>query len=401
MVDFPQRKLAHILPPSATEYERTLADQVNRLLDLNIPIRELWNPWTCPADMLPYLAWALSVDIWDSFWDDTKKRVVIANAIKHHRIKGTLAAIETYLGLIGSTVIKATTPPAKIFSGPSLTREQREKWLEGLPQVRVWQQYETSVSGKRIFSGGQKYSSFFNRKFPEPNDAMYRLRRRARWIVNGVETDSKVELLDGFFRVYRTAVLKYSTICNQTPRGRHFMVPSRAMSRIATIEPISVSPWRTPVGNRLEPVSTEPEIVAQTGTEGHAVYSHRPFGNRYYVPSMAKFRLYERYAVYDGSAATKRPSIQFMGVGRYGIHGHTAELKVQMRTNWPRWKAAQGILVPKTKFWLPHDSALMEKNRFAVVAAKKKSDTVLLDTNTAAGFIAGLPFSAGTTFLAA
>jgi phage tail P2-like protein len=399
MTTFPTRRMDQILAPNATEYERTLASQVDRLLDLDIPIRLLWDPWRCPENLLPYQAWALSVDLWDSNWPVTKRRSVVANAIKHHQIKGTLKAIETYLDLVDTTVIKATTPPTKLFSGPSLSKEQREAWLAKLPQVRVWRQYETSVAVKRIFSGGQRYSSFFEGKFPQPNDAITRLQRRARWVVNGVETDSRVENFESYFRVFIKSVLKYSIFSNTPVRGKKkFWIPSTALQRVVTIEPVSLSPWRSTVGPQLEPVQSEPEMVAVPGTDKHSVFSNLPIHNRFYIPSRAGYRLFERYPVYDPSvpAPAKRPSIQFMGVGRYGIKPHTAELKVGVKKNWSRYKARlNDTYVPRSRFWTPHDGALMEKNRQAVIAAKRLSDQILLDTTTKPGFIAGFPKFAG------
>lgn len=400
MTTFPTRLMDHILSPNATEYERTLASQVDRLLELDIPIRKLWNPWTCPENLLPYLAWALSVDLWESDWPVTKRRSVVANAIKHHRIKGTLKGTETYLDLMDSQVLKAQLPPSKLFSGPTLSREQREAWLEKMPQVRVWRQYERSIAGQRVFSGGQRYSSFLEGKFNQPNDAIVRLRRRARWVVNDVETDSRVENFESYFRVFLKTILRHSVFCNTPTRKHKFFVPSTASQRIVTIEPTSLSPWRSTVGPRLEPMTSEPELIVQPGDEGRAVYAGRCFGGRYYIPSMAGFRLFERYAVNDGSAVKKRPSIQFMGVGRYGIQPHSAELKVRMRTNWKPWKARlSDTYVPRSRFWMPHDHTLMEKNRRAGIASKRLSDKILFDTNTKPGFIAGLPHFAGDPFV--
>lgn len=394
---FAPRLMDHILPGNATDYERVLADQVNNILDVGVPIRELWNPWTCREDLLPFLAWTLSVDLWDSSWPLTKRRSVVANAFRHHRLKGTLAGTETYLDLMGSQVLKATTPPAKMFSGPSLTREQRETWLAKLPQIRVWFQYETSVPGKRRFSGGQSYNSFFKGKFPQPNDAIVRLRRRARWVVNGVETDTRVENFESYFRIFIKANLPRSKFSNSFMRAKgKFFVPSTAYQRVVTIEPVSLSPWRGTVGPQLEPVTSEPEIVAQAGTRGHAVFSGGCSRGRYYLPSMAKFRLFERYAVNDGSAIKKRPSIQFTGAGRYGIQPHSAELKVSMPSTWKPWKSRFGTpFAPRTRFFIPHDPSSMERNRKAVIASKRLSDKILLDTTTKPGFVAGLPFLAG------
>jgi len=398
---YPPRLMDNVLPSNATLFERSLAATgVDRMLALDTErLKNLWNPWKAhPAD-LPYLAWALSVDLWDSSWPDTKKRSVIANAIKHHRLKGTLAGIETYLDLIGSRLVRAITPPAKIFSGPSLTREQREEWLQRLPQIRVWRQYERSTAGLRIFSGGPRHKSFLEGRFVHPNDAINRLRRRARWVVNGVETDARVDNFESYFRVYKRTTLPYATFTKQV-KAQSFYIPSTAAERVVTIEPVSLSPWRTSIGPRLTPVTSEPETVALRGLEGHATYSGRTFGKRFFVPSRAGFRLFERYAVHDGTAAAKRPSIQFMGKGRYGMPGHTAELKIEMRDKLKPWKAREGIIPPKTRFWMPHDGRLLDRNRQAVNAAKRRSDRILIDTTTRPGFIAGLPFFAGDSFIA-
>lgn len=84
----------HLLPPNATEEEKAIASALSRLSDVPVPIRELWNPDSCPADLLPWLAWALSVDVWDTEWSEAKKRQVIKAAIAVHRHKGTPGAVE-------------------------------------------------------------------------------------------------------------------------------------------------------------------------------------------------------------------------------------------------------------------------------------------------------------------
>ncbi|WP_439357775.1 phage tail protein I [Bradyrhizobium sp. DASA03007] len=398
MANTPTRLMDNILAPNATVFERTLASQVDRLLDLDIPIRLLWDPWRCPENLLPYLAWALSVDMWDPSWPITKRRSVIANAIKHHQIKGTLKSIETYLDLIGSQVIKATVPPAKLFSGASLTKEQREAWLSQLPQVRIYQNYLLGAGKKRMFSGGARYHSFLENRFTCPNDAITRLSKKSVWVVGGVEQDTRIEVDRGQYRLFVKAHLPYSIFCNRPLNlKKKFPVPSTAYKRIITIAPLVLSPWRIAVGPSLEPVSTTPEIVTITGKEGHAVYSGRPIHKRYYVPSIAPYQTFERYAINDGSIQMpQRPTVQFMGVGRYGIQPHSAELKVRMQSRWSRFKARLGQpFAPRTSFFTPHDGRLMLENRKAIMAAKRLSDKIVLDTNTKPGFIAGLPKFAG------
>ncbi|MCA7001642.1 phage tail protein I [Dickeya solani] len=82
-----------LLPPSASELERRLAITGGEIGALPIPIRQLWNPDTCPAAFLPYLAWAFSVDRWDEHWPEAVRRQVIKDAFFIHRHKGTIGAL--------------------------------------------------------------------------------------------------------------------------------------------------------------------------------------------------------------------------------------------------------------------------------------------------------------------
>ncbi|NRD72714.1 phage tail protein I [Shewanella sp. VB17] len=95
---------ASLLPGNVSELERDLDVAIARIEELSIPISELWDPWHCPLDALPFLAWALSVDQWRSDWSATVKRQVVAGSIDVHRIKGTRTAIELALADLGVTV---------------------------------------------------------------------------------------------------------------------------------------------------------------------------------------------------------------------------------------------------------------------------------------------------------
>lgn len=46
-----------LLPPGSTSLERRLAQTCSGISDLQVPLRDLWNPATCPVSFLPYLAW--------------------------------------------------------------------------------------------------------------------------------------------------------------------------------------------------------------------------------------------------------------------------------------------------------------------------------------------------------
>ncbi|MGL4755188.1 MAG: phage tail protein I [Aeromonadaceae bacterium] len=92
---------APLLPYCSSGLERDLDAALSHIETIEIPIRDLWNPWKCPLEMLPYLAWALSVDQWESAWSEDVKRRVIAASLDVHRIKGTRPAIEMALEALG------------------------------------------------------------------------------------------------------------------------------------------------------------------------------------------------------------------------------------------------------------------------------------------------------------
>lgn len=89
------------LPESSGAAEKALANAVRDNLSVDVPIGDIWNPDTCPAAVLPWLAWALSVDRWDNSWSEETKRNVIRVSIEVHRRKGTVAAVQTALDAQG------------------------------------------------------------------------------------------------------------------------------------------------------------------------------------------------------------------------------------------------------------------------------------------------------------
>lgn len=94
----------NLLPPNATAEERALSQAIARLGDVEPHCRQMWNATTCPTAHLPWLAWAFSVDGWDSSWSETKKRDVIRASYTVHRYKGTVGALRAALGALGYAI---------------------------------------------------------------------------------------------------------------------------------------------------------------------------------------------------------------------------------------------------------------------------------------------------------
>ena len=94
-----------LLPPNATAQERALSLATARAGGVPMQIKQVWNPQTCPAGILPWLAWALSVDDWKSDWTEQQKRDAIAASVQVHRTKGTVGAVRRALQALGYEVL--------------------------------------------------------------------------------------------------------------------------------------------------------------------------------------------------------------------------------------------------------------------------------------------------------
>ena len=93
--------MTSLLPPNATKPERAIEAALSRIGDISTPARLMWSPDLIPAEFLPWLAWALSVDDWDANWPEARKREVIRASIPLHRIKGTRASVQMALETMG------------------------------------------------------------------------------------------------------------------------------------------------------------------------------------------------------------------------------------------------------------------------------------------------------------
>ena len=93
-----------LLPPNATRAERALARAaVTR--PLPVDITALWDADRCPAALLPWLAWALSVDEWKAYWPETVKRARVRAAIAIQRRKGTWGSVRDVVAAFGGSIL--------------------------------------------------------------------------------------------------------------------------------------------------------------------------------------------------------------------------------------------------------------------------------------------------------
>lgn len=89
-----------VLPAHSGKIERALEKAFSLHIE-RYEIPDIWNPWTCPRKLLPFLADAVSVDFWDENWPDATKRSAIAESVAIHSRKGTLNSILRALKAMG------------------------------------------------------------------------------------------------------------------------------------------------------------------------------------------------------------------------------------------------------------------------------------------------------------
>lgn len=99
-----------LLPPNATPLERAMA-KAGHLPHQPEIIRTLWNHSTCPLPLLPWLAWAWSVDEWDLAWTPAQQRAMVGRSIALHKKKGTVWAVREALLRSGLESVRVIEKP--------------------------------------------------------------------------------------------------------------------------------------------------------------------------------------------------------------------------------------------------------------------------------------------------
>jgi hypothetical protein len=126
-------------PSSAEPSERALSLAYADLGRLPFGVLStLWDPWTCPAAVLPALAWAWSVDYWRDWWPEDRKRQVVAESRAFHMAKGTIVADRMACGYADAELISYHLPRDGFTVGAVPSPAAYQAWVNGLPEIRVY-----------------------------------------------------------------------------------------------------------------------------------------------------------------------------------------------------------------------------------------------------------------------
>lgn len=142
----------HLLPINATEGERAMATTIARVSDVPVPARFMWSPQTCPVALLPWLAWAFSVDEWDTGWTEQQKRAAIAAAYVVQRQKGTIGAVRRALGALGLEINIVEWFQETPEAAPYTFRIALGSGSEGAPQDKLLKLLAVLNSAKNLRS---------------------------------------------------------------------------------------------------------------------------------------------------------------------------------------------------------------------------------------------------------
>lgn len=104
----------------STPFERALELSVERAFSVETPVRDVINPEAAAPGLLPWIAFAVSVDNWRPDWTDAQKRAAIGVSIYVKRHKGTIGAVRAAVGAVMDGAVVREFGPAKPFRGEVL-----------------------------------------------------------------------------------------------------------------------------------------------------------------------------------------------------------------------------------------------------------------------------------------
>ena len=403
----------HLLPMSETPLNKALSAVGVRLEGINAPTREVWNPWTCPPQFLEVLAHAFSVDLWLDSWPEDRKRRVIANAIRLHRIKGTERGLRDHVAYMDGEVRQILVPPQRIFASRTLTKAEMDAWLLTMPQIRVYLAKEVgSAKGLSFVS-----HDFFGHAFARFDAGRALYGRAARLWDSGEEIPVRTVDLRTERRQSVARITERVSLPGQAGAALfvgcywgHGYVGVNAVTKPARIVTytldhsyeyeVSTLALNT-VDTGLEPVDVRSERVSANGEDRRGAFPGRFVGHCYYRPDRGEWLLYDRVILHDPArAAPKVRAWSFYNHSHIGIQPFTAKVVIDAKTTAPRGAlfASHGFI--GRQFARAEDSSKRDAINLAARVSKAARDRILVTNKLTRHrtFADGLPLDGSVTF---
>lgn len=374
--------LRSLLPSNSGVFERVVSaaqiDESDRRAVLVERLRTLWDPWTCPEDHIPLLAWAWSVDIWNDLWPIDRKREVIAESRAFHERKTTVAGFKMALGYVDAELVRANLPRHAFFSGKAPTVAEHEAWLATLPEIRIYEHTPLSRQGLKGFFCGRSAARNIRNVILD--------RRRAVLIRDGVETQL---VLSGLLRAATGEILSEpERLLMPTPPRRVFRaggfvgwpVASGALAGLRVITLTFTKGGDAFLPNAIAPsitsASVAPKRIAQARSAGMGLFANRSRYRRGVRVNDAPTAFYSSIRLTDGSSANLSRMRNVITRTRLRRKSYTAGLLVHA----PR--APLNSAYPTGHVARKGPAEFIASLNKAVAATQAARDTMFIDINS-------------------
>ena len=396
MDEFVDAEPAHLLPANSTKFEISIANTSLRLCDIDVPIEHLWNPDKCPLKFLPFLAWALSVDVWDEDWPEARKRRMCSESLTLHGLKGCVKGLERYLSFIDATIVEKVLPPQQIFARPARSTEEKQAFLEQFRQLRIHPfRVKEQTESKGFFVG----STFVGSGVATKNTAYKRYGKRAVIWDDGHEAQVKVGLQAGVHSSQVNIATDRIVIPGRAHTAKSFAGKGFVGSFVASSPKVSSrilnisanyqwdsfgSSQISHKDDGLDVVSLKPERVFGKGYgSGRATRSGFFAGKSFISRDTSADRVFDRYYLLEKERITINSGLglgPFVGSMRTGIEDYKGFFRIQSLRAADGLNFKVGSFAGKGFAKPLHNSH--EQIMSCIVAWKHKRDKITFSTQT-------------------
>jgi phage tail P2-like protein len=409
--------MTSLLPPNRTPLELALSETIAARFPRPIgSIRTVFDADTCPADLLPFLAWELSVDLWDERWHEVTKRQACRDAMRLHALKTTLAGIKAHVALVGCEVIKAVRPPAITFAHPAMTEAQQLAWRESLPQIRLYPYLRYGLVRSRSYyrsslprawealtfdADGDSWTfgttvrlldmagpdapaiqrpAFYGHGFHRTTRGSELLGTRATYWDRGEEREIRIDVPEaGITRLLIPRSAKRSWF-GHAFAGHAYFKRSQAALGVVTVR-LSDDVAGFAIAAGMTPIDVSPDRISQHRVAPAArAFFGRPSRFRYMQGSAAPRFIYDRVSIHvPDRMGARRRARSYFGHARFGMPAYSAELKIHVPMLRPRCRSGRfyGAGYMKAADMRPFQQMIE-----AVRVSKAFRDTIRIDTRT-------------------
>jgi hypothetical protein len=391
-----------LLPPNRTEFEEAADLMGSHSTALSVDVPSLVRPYEISQQHLPWLAWGLSVDLWDKGWPEEKKRSRTARSLIHHSIKGTEAGISEALRVMDAEPLRYIVPPSKPFLSPRFSEKEREQYLARFAQLRVRPFVARGLTGKRgCFLSTRRSANevFLGPVNPVSLQGTRHIRTASIWD-HGEERQItirtvKPEDVGSFEAIQYDEVVIGAKPTSALHLGgpvkpRSFLVDDygvrERLVRIPRSDTYSYRLGREQYTTHL-PENRMIDIRPQYVAEKHSSLKGAVFpggggqrvSNGFLPPSIAWQFLYERWHLHDPDRVPEeRKRSTHIGNMRLGMPAYHAEVLTRISgRQYPRTagRFVNGFLVTASR-------KPIENAREAIMISKSLRDKILIDTMT-------------------